>query len=336
MQKKEKEFIVSSRVRLARNAAGLPFPRLLKPEIAHGVTKDVYSALQKKGGFTLYNMARLSALDGQVMKEKHLISQDLLRNKQSGAVIINEAETISVMVNEEDHVRIQCILGGCNFWEAYKIANLIDDDIAKKLRYAYHPQLGYLTACPTNLGTGIRVSAMMFLPGLSINNSLEANMRAISRLNMDIRGVYGEGSESSGYLYQISNERTLGMSEREIINAVEMSIGHIEDAETEARKVLYSSGGALLKDKILRAWGVLTNAYRLESAEFMQLIALVKLGVYYGYIKIKNKERLEKIIVDVCPASLQTLCSQELAPQDRDIVRASYVAKTLKQLAENV
>jgi protein arginine kinase len=332
MQKKQQDIVISSRVRLARNVAGLRFPAGLAPSQGLELIKDVYAAVADKGVYTLYPAAKLSGIDGTVMKEKHLVSQDLLQNRETGAVILSEAETISIMVGEEDHIRIQCILSGCNFTEAYKIASLVDDDIAKAIRYAFDPALGYLTACPTNLGTGMRASAMMFLPGLSITNSLEACMRAIARMNMTIRGVYGEGSESAGCLYQVSNQRTLGASEQEILTAVEMSVGHIEDAETRARAVLKNTHGGELRDKIMRAYGTLLHAYKLGSAEFMQLVALVKLGVYYEYIKIKDAERFEKLITSAQPASLQSLSDTALNAEERDVFRASYVSKTLRQL----
>ena len=330
--RKERDIVISSRVRLARNVAGLPFPALLGDGQAKQLPREVYASVSGQDRFRLYSIERLGLVAGNVLKEKHLVSEDLLQNKATGAAIINETETVSIMVNEEDHIRIQCILDGYDLKEAYKTANQADDQISKKVRYAFDTRLGYLTACPTNLGTGMRASAMMFLPGLSICNSLEVCINAIARLNMEIRGVYGEGSESAGYMYQVSNQRTLGLSELEIIDAVEMSVGHIEDAELRAREALVKNGGAEFRDKIQRAYGILTNAYILGSAEFMQLISLVKLGSYYGFIKLSDKDRFEKLIVEAQPASLQTRSNQELSPEERDIFRASYVAKTVKSL----
>lgn len=331
-KEQEKDIIISSRVRLARNAEGMAFPAGLDAARAGALASGVYGALKTKGDFSLYPVSRLKILDGLVLKEKRLISEDLLKSPSKGAVIINDAETISVMLCEEDHIRIQCILDGYNFKEAYNIADIIDDDISKKIRYAFGEDLGYLTACPTNVGTGMRASAMMFLPGLSVTGALDSCMRSVSRLNMTLRGAYGEGSESTGFTYQISNERTLGLSEQEIIDAVEMSVGFIADSELRARAALQKSGGAGLRDKIMRAYGVLTNAYKLESGEFMHLTALLKLGIFYNYIKIKDKEKLEKLILGAQPANLQSLSNKELSPEERDIFRANFVAKTLAQL----
>jgi len=333
MEHKNKDIIISSPIRLARNAAGLPFPARLSAERAKKLPKDVYAAVAQTDRFNLFIMERLGSVEAGILKEKHLVSEDLLRNTVSGAAVINDAETVSVMVGEEDHIRIQCILGGQDFREAYRVADRVDDDISKKIAYAFDARLGYLTACPTNVGTGMRASAMMFLPGLSIFNSLEACIEAVARLNMTIRGVYGEGSDSAGYLYQVSNQRSLGVSENELLDAVEMSVGHIEDAELRARELLLKNGGAEFRDKIQRAYGVLTHAYCLGSAEFMQAVSLVKLGVFYGIIKLTDPDRLEKLTVEAQPASLQSLSGQELSPETRDIFRAGYVAQVLKSIS---
>ena len=279
-------------------------------------------------------MSEISEVDGNVLKEKHLISDDLLKNEDTGAAIINESETVSILINEEDHIREQCILPGFSLKEAFGTVNSVDDAISKKVRFAYSDKLGYLTACPTNLGTGMRASAMMFLPGLSIYNSLQACVNAISRLNMTIRGVYGEGSDSVGYIYQVSNQKTLGVSERQIIDAVETSVGHIAEAELKARDTLKNSGGDELKDKIMRAYGILTNAYKIDSKEFMQLIALVNLGVYYGYIKLTDREQFIKLITNAQPANIASLSNKDLGGNERDVFRAKYASKILSSITK--
>ena len=205
------DVVVTSRVRLARNADGLPYPHKLNDDRALLLVRKVYDAVNKRkssdnGGeyetddYALYRMDALDAIDGEVLREKHLISNDLLENKKYGAAIINGSETVSVMVGEEDHIRAQCILQGFNLPEAYRKVNGVDDDISKAVKFAYDSKLGYLTSCPTNIGTGMRASAMMFLPGLGITRNLEQCVSAVARLNMTIRGVYGEGSEADGYL----------------------------------------------------------------------------------------------------------------------------------------
>ena len=328
------EIVISSRIRLARNIDGLPFSDKISPDKAALIPRDVYSSLAGTDTYTIYRMSEISEVDGNVLKEKHLISDDLLKNEDTGAAIINESETVSILINEEDHIREQCILPGFSLKEAFGTVNSVDDAISKKVRFAYSDKLGYLTACPTNLGTGMRASAMMFLPGLSIYNSLQACVNAISRLNMTIRGVYGEGSDSVGYIYQVSNQKTLGVSERQIIDAVETSVGHIAEAELKARDTLKNSGGDELKDKIMRAYGILTNAYKIDSKEFMQLIALVNLGVYYGYIKLTDREQFIKLITNAQPANIASLSNKDLGGNERDVFRAKYASKILSSITK--
>jgi protein arginine kinase len=334
MENKTFDVVLSSRVRLARNVEGLPFSGRIDASRAVELIKDVYEALPRGDSYTIYRMGGIKAIDGNALKEKHLISEDLLLNKASGAAIINDSETVSILVNEEDHIRGQCILGGLKLKEAYKTLNAVDDTLSKKIKFAYGERLGYITACPTNLGTGMRASVMMFLPGLTIYNSLEAAVGAIQRLNMAIRGVYGEGSDSAGYIYQVSNQKTLGLSEQQIIDSVEGSVGHIIDAEIKARESLQKTDGVLLRDRIMRAYGVLTNAYTLETREFMQLIALVKLGIYYDYIKLSDHERFNKLITNAQPALISSLSNTELSATERDVFRAGYVTKALKTITK--
>lgn len=332
------DVVVTSRVRLARNAEGLPYTHKLSDGRADVLVRKVYEAVshispkegEERDDYSLYRVKTISDIDGGVLREKHLISSDLLENSEYGAAIINESETVSIMVGEEDHVREQCILQGFKLAEAYSRINAIDDVISGGVKFAYDSKLGYLTSCPTNVGTGMRASAMMFLPGLSITHNLEKCVGAVARFNMAIRGVYGEGSEADGFLYQISNQKTLGMSEQEIISSVQASIRHIVDAELRARKELSEQNEISLRDKILRSYGVLCNAYTLDSKEFMELLAMVKLGAYYGYLKVTDAARLEKLVTDGQPANIMNLAGSPLDGEERDIFRAAYVAKTLK------
>lgn len=330
------DVVISSRIRLARNVEGVPYPARLNDERASSIARKVYEAVTREGGdnYDLYKMSNINPIDGNVLKEKHLISTDLLNNNQFGAAIINESETVSIMINEEDHVREQCILRGLALKEAYKEINRVDDAISKNVKFAFDPKLGYLTSCPTNLGTGMRASVMMFLPGLSITKTLEQCVAAVGRLNMAIRGVYGEGSSAEGYIYQVSNQKTLGCSEEQIIEAVQTSINHIVDAEFRAREALLKSNPVELRDSILRSWGILTNCYKLSSVEFMERIALVKLGDYYGMIKVSDADRLEKLITDAQPANIVNISGKQLDPEERDVYRALYVGKTLKSVAK--
>lgn len=326
--------VLSSRIRLARNVEGFPYPSKLNDERGLLIARKVYDAVNKMANYELYRMASTSEIDANVLKEKHLISVDLLHNNQYGAAIINENETVSIMINEEDHVREQCILKGFQFENAYRQINEVDDEISKNMRFSFDSKLGYLTSCPTNLGTGMRASAMMFLPGLTITKSLEACVNAVARLNMTIRGVYGEGSGADGFMYQVSNQHTLGITEQEIIDSVTSSINHLVDAEQRARQSLFENNTIELKDQILRAWGLLTSAYKMESKEFMELMAYVKLGIYYDIIKVTDFDRLTKLITDAQPANILNISGKDLNSEERDIYRAQYVAKTLKAIGK--
>ena len=301
------EVVLSSRIRLARNVSDLPFPSRLNDERASLVARKVYDAVNPTDNYDLYKMSNISDIDGNVLMEKHLISADLLHNNQFGAAIINESETVSIMINEEDHIRAQCILKGLALREAYDKINAVDDVISSKIK-------------------------MMFLPGLTITKSLDAVLGAVSRLNMTVRGVYGEGSDASGYIYQVSNQKTLGVTEGEIIDSVETSIKHIVDAELKSRDMLMKNNEAELKDEILRAYGLLTNAYKMSCREFMKLAALVKLGAYYGLLNISDRARLEKLVTDVQPANLIALCAKKLDADERDVYRAEYASKVLKSI----
>lgn len=328
------DVVISSRIRLARNVNDIPFPSRLNDERASLIARKVYDALQANDNYDLYKMSNIGEIDGNVLMEKHLISADLLHNNQFGAAIINESETVSVMINEEDHIREQSILKGLQLREAYQKINAVDDDIAARIQFAFDPQLGYLTSCPTNLGTGLRASVMMFLPGLTITKNLDDCVNAVSRLNMTVRGVYGEGSDADGFIYQVSNQKTLGVSEAEIIESVETSINHIVDAELRSRQALLQHNEVELKDRILRAWGVLTNAYTLSTEEFMRLAAFVKLGVYYDWIHVTDAARLEKLITEAQPANLINISGKKLDAAERDLYRASYVGKVLSGLSK--
>lgn len=338
----DNDIVISSRVRLARNVEGLPFPIKLRDERSSLIAKKVYDSLYETGIFNLYRIASSKELDLNVLKEKHLISDDLLRAK-NGAAIINDSETVSIMINEEDHIREQCILRGFKLNEAYSEIDRVDDAIAAKVKLAYDSRLGYLTCCPTNVGTGMRASVMLFLPALTITDSLENCVGAVSRLNMTVRGVYGEGSKADGYIYQVSNQKTLGVSEKEIISSVESCIRHLVESERIARDRLYKSKPAQLKDQIYRAWGILTNCYSLTSSEFMSLMAYVKLGAYYDLIKLNDADRFEKLFTEAQPANIINISGKALdgdmsavSAANRDMIRAAYVGKTLKTVAKRV
>lgn len=324
--------VISTRIRLARNVDGLPFPHKLKRADALNIIDGVTRALAPLDRFVRYDMSGISQLDGAILQEKHLISPDLLTDSPFGAALISADETVSVMVNEEDHIREQVIMSGLALDNAYDRINGIDDVLSKSIKLAYSPRFGYLTACATNLGTGMRASVMMFLPALTMCNMMDACINDVGRLNMTVRGVYGEGSKADGYLYQISNQRTLGMTEKDILGAVRSAINYVSDAELRARMRLKADEPAL-KDKIFRAWGVATNAYKLTTGEAMQILSLIRLGAYYGYIGVKNDIEFQNLITGCQPANMQRLSGKNMSVDERDIMRADYLSSRLRDVA---
>ena len=325
--------IILSRVRLARNLVDHPF-FIDNSAVARDVIKKVNTALVKVDTFNLYCMSNLSALKLEAMKEKYLISQNLIDNYEKGAVLINPDETISIMVNEEDVIREQCFLRGLRIQEAYERLDKIDDELSKHLNFAYDNKLGYLTSCPTNLGTGLRASVMMFLPALSESGKIRKVIKKVKELGLTVRGVYGEGSKAEGYMYQVSNEVTLGISEKDIINGVEEAVKDIAELEVEEMNVYYPKIKLQTKDRCKRSFGILTNCSILSYSEFLEHMANVKLGTLLGFLKFKSIEALDDIIVNARPMVLCEEYGKQLSAIERDIYRAEVVNMKLQKIKE--
>ena len=325
--------IVMSRVRLARNLENCPF--LVKSEkVAREIVKEVNRALIKCGTFNLYQMSNLSDIKLEAMKERHLISQNLIDNKKCGAVLINSDESLSIMINEEDVIREQCFMKGLRLTEAYKRLDKIDDELGKNLNLAFDREFGYLTACPTNLGTGLRASVMLFLPALTESGKIADLVKEVSNLGLTVRGHYGEGSDAEGYMYQISNEVTLGVSEYEIIQEVEKTVEAICRAERDQMDKLYIKNELKTMDKAKKSYGVLTNAVILNYSEFLSHVANVKLGAMLGHINIPNLDEIDDLIIDARPANICKQYGRALSAIDRDLYRAEMVGQKLSKLKE--
>lgn len=326
-----KGIIVTSRVRLARNLKDYPF-FIENITDAKDVVKKVNRALVKCDTFNLYYMANLTSDKLEEMKERHLISQNLINNKETGAALINQDESVSVMVNEEDVIREQCFMKGFRIAEAYKRIDRIDDELSKTLDFAFDDKFGYLTACPTNLGTGLRASVMMFLPALTNGGKINDLIKEVKKRGLTVRGLYGEGSKAEGYNYQISNEATLGVAEYDIIGVVEEAVERIVVAEREEEEILYGKNQLFTMDKVRKAYGILTNAVLLSYDEFLSLISEVKLGAMLGMINITDIEKLDDLIVSVRPANLCAQYNRKLSATDRDLFRAEFVAAKLAKI----
>lgn len=330
----ESDIVISSRIRMARNIEGIPFPHYLNEDLANEVIHKVYEGVtlgndSLKKDFKLMNINTLDDIQRLNYIEKHLISPDLARNTKTGSMLINSDETISIMINEEDHIRIQCLLPGLQLDKALDIADKIDDLLEEKINYAFDEELGYLTACPTNIGTGIRASVMIHLPALSLTGYIQAVLRAAGQIGLAVRGIYGEGTEFIGNLYQISNQVTLGLTEGEIIGNLHDVTMQIIEKERTARKNLLEARKVDLEDKIFRSYGILSNARKITGNEAMQLISDVKLGVHLGLIDKVKVEKLNQLITMIQPGYLQKYYGQQLSPVDRDIKRAELIRNTL-------
>lgn len=332
--------IVSTRVRLARNLEGYPFPSHLKDAkqakeiirlVSSGLSRSELSRLDE---FKLYYMDKISDAEALALKENHLISPNLINAKRYSAALINREENVVIMINEEDHLREQCIVNGLDLKLAYDTMSEIDSSISKSMKFAYDEQLGFLTACPTNLGTGLRASVMLFLPALTIRGLMPKVIKSISRLGLTVRGIYGEGSQAEGYVYQISNEVTLGVTEEFIISQVEEVVEKICALEDAERQNLKNGAAALdIEDECLRAYGVLTNCAKLSTDELIKFSSLVKLGACLGYIGIKDVSLIDELSVKMRPSNINAAAGQELTPLERDKYRAQQTAKFLKNIA---
>ena len=325
--------IMMSRVRLARNLSGYPF-KITDERLAHEIIKKVNRALVRTDTFNLHYVANKTELELEAMKERHLISQNLIDNRMGGAVLINRDESVSVMINEEDVLREQCFMKGLRIAEAYKVLSNIDDDLEKNLNIAFDDDLGYLTSCPTNLGTGLRASVMMFLPALTESGKIGALIKEVKKLGLTVRGLYGEGSDSQGFMYQISNEVTLGVSEQEIIREVQYAVLDICRAERDEAEKLYVKNQLKTMDKAKKSFGVLTNAVFLSYTEFLTHIARVKIGAITGLINITDISALDDLIIKARPANVCELYGKPLSANDRDMYRAEFIGNKLMKLKD--
>ncbi|MBD5100995.1 MAG: ATP--guanido phosphotransferase [Clostridiales bacterium] len=319
--------VISSRVRLARNINGLPFPSRLRgnePKLKelYSKTKEVCDERFKN---KFFGVSSLSPLQLGSLIENHLISPALCEN-EFGAVIISDDRTLSIMLNEEDHLREQCILGGYRLDEAYRTVESVDMALRNKLDVAFKMPYGHLTSCPTNLGAGMRASVMMFLPAMAINHTIDLEIRKMRERGITLRGVYGEGSTADGYMYQISNQSAVGMSEDEILQIVKSEVARLCELEEQAQHSIKNENTF---DRIWRAYGLLRYAKQLCQKEFADNIALVKLGVIYGLFDI-DIDMLNKLINDTQKNTLMLNERRELNANKRDQIRAQMINEKLK------
>jgi protein arginine kinase len=327
------EIVMSSRVRLARNICGIPFPYLASDSQTEAVARQVEAASdgisQRMGDMDFLRIHDIPQIQRQVLVEKHMISPLLIKEPHNSAVLLRRDEAISIMVNEEDHLRIQCLLPGLQLEIALEEANRCDDLLEGYLDYAFDEQWGYLTTCPTNVGTGLRASVMVHLPALVLTKQINRVLSAIAQVGLAVRGMYGEGSEVVGNLVQISNQITMGQSEDEIIKNLYGVTRQIVEQEAQARQVLLNEGRDRISDRVNRAFGILSHARLMSSQEAMQLLSDVRLGMDLGLIEEVQGNILKELMVLLKPACLQMEAGRDLDGLDRDSERARLIRRYL-------
>jgi protein arginine kinase len=277
-------------------------------------------------------MDTIAAIDEQVLVERHLISREHAAKNVGSGVVINERETLSVMINEEDHLRMQAIRSGLQLKNAFKMIDKVDSELEEELDFAFSPRLGYLTACPTNVGTGMRASAMLHLPGMVLSDQINKVVQAVGKLGLAVRGLYGEGTEALGNVFQISNQTTLGEKESDVIDRLNKVILQIIEHEENARHTLLEKRPRLVYDQIGRAYGILTNVHTMTSKEALNLLSLLRMGVDLELLPASTRPKVDELYVVAQPAHVQKSAERKLSAEDRDIFRASLIRQALHDL----
>lgn len=324
--------VISTRIRLARNASRFPFLSKATDEDKTEIEKLIFESIRDSDvtkGLMYVNLNKVCALDRLFLVERHLISKEHADGGGDRSVSFGRSETVSLMVNEEDHLRIQVLRSGFELDTTWKTIEEIDNELEKSVSFAFSSRFGYLTACPTNVGTGMRVSVMLHLPALSLTQHIEKVFNAVSKLGLVVRGFYGEGTRISGDLYQISNQFTLGKSEQEIMEIVKGVIPRITTYERMARQALIADNKTQLEDRVWRSFGILKMARVISSEEILHLVSQVRLGVNIGIIKDVDIKSLNTLFVLTLPGHLQKSEGRELEPDQRDKIRASFVRNLL-------
>jgi len=324
------DIVISTRIRLARNLKGFRYPLIFSDEEAKKVDDLVTQAFsQMQNVFSHFTIKDMPVLQRHILVEKHLISPLLAKKEKYSSVLLSKDESISVMVNEEDHLRIQCLSPGLQLIETYEMANKLDSQIERLLPYAYNDTFGYLTSCPTNVGTGLRASVMMHLPALSMTKQIKVLTQMLARFGMVVRGIYGEGSENLGNMYQISNQVTLGKSEYEIIDDLQTVVLQIVEQERNARQNLLKQSPIALEDRFYSSLGTLKNARIITSEEASTCLSNVRLGVDLGVIKEIPIDILNECMILIRPGFVQQYAGTTLEPSERDVYRAKLIRQKL-------
>ncbi|MFL2876308.1 MAG: protein arginine kinase [Pontiellaceae bacterium] len=329
--------VISSRVRLARNLDAYYFPSWAPENQKHAIwnqSHSLFSTIDRD--YLCWEMGGTPGMDKDLLFERHLISQELATKDKDSGVFVSTDEMMSIMINEEDHIRIQALKPGLNVKEAWESASAIDDELEQTLTYAYNARLGYLTSCPSNVGTGLRASVMLHLPGLVLLEEMDSVINGISKIGLAVRGMWGEGTEAVGNIFQISNQITLGKVEEQIVNHLEQIVLELVDHELNARQRLMNEKQIIIKDHISRSFGLLSHAKLMASGEALNLLSTLRLGLDLSLINGINRQEMDQLFISTQPAHLQKIEGNELNPNERDIVRAEMLRNFMKHANLNM
>ena len=331
------EIVMTSRIRLARNLRGWSFPgwssEKQRVELLQKVRPLLSGLPEMKDGFN-EEYPNLTKTKKQVLVERHLVSREHAARSTGCAVIIDRKQSLAVMINEEDHFRMQGIRAGLDLRTAHELVNKVDSGLEDALKYAYDQRLGYLTACPTNVGTGMRASVMLHLPALVLTEQIKQVMNAVSKIGLAVRGLYGEGTEALGNLFQVSNQHTLGETEQELISRIEGVAEHIVQAEIHAREKLLHENALMLQDQVGRAYATLRFAHILSSKEALNHVSLLRLGADLDIVTECDRGLLDMLLLEIQPAHLKLSANRDLSVEERDSLRAQITRERLKSVPE--
>lgn len=327
------DIVLSSRVRLARNLQRYTFPKALSIEMKQEITQKMADKFNEKTFCTdrvmhIFHMDELTDLQKSVLVEKHLVSP-LLTKTPGSSVLISSDEQLSIMIHEEDHLRIQSMFTGIQIARAYELANQMDDWLETQLDYAFDENFGYLTSCPTNVGTGLRCSVMLHLPGLVMTKQMDPTVHTLNRLGFVVRGIYGEGTTTLGHLFQLSNQVTLGKTESEMVDELTKITEKIVEQERHARDHLMTHARFMLEDRIFRSLGTLKYAILMQSKEAAERLSDILLGIYLGFIEGMSIQQIRQLFTWIQPGFLQVYAGKSLDINEREVARANLLRKYL-------
>lgn len=326
----ENDVVISTRIRLARNLKGIPFPQKMTPDQAQETIAKVEAALDEMNyTFTKLDMSKMSSADKQKLVEERFISPQLAKSTLPCTAYISEDENISIMVNEEDHIRIQCIYAGFENSKAYELISKVDDYLSERLDYAMHEKYGYLTSCLTNVGTGMRISYMLHLPATVMTGASDSIFSTIGKMGVTVRGMYGEGTKSYGHIFQISNQTTLGRSEQEISDSLNDTLEKVIAKERELRTRLWEGSAMVIEDRIFRSYAILKSARILQSKEMHERLSDVRLGISHGVIEDKSHSDINSAMIIGSPAHIAADFGIN-DPGQRDVKRAEIIREAMK------